>query len=86
MKIFALAFVTTALAAAAQPETVNFDNAAAGSPPGGWTATQTGSGNAKWTVEKDDTAPSKPNVLKQSGVATYSICLQERHEPDGRFR
>jgi len=34
------------------------------------------SGEAKWTVEKDDTAPSKSNVLKQSGEATYPVCLK----------
>ena len=27
--------------------------------------------DAKWTVEKDASAPSPPNVLKQSGQATY---------------
>src|SRR5207244_4704339 len=48
----------------------------AGTAPTGWTATKTGSGDAKWTVEKDDTAPSKPNVLKQSGVATYPVCFK----------
>jgi predicted peroxiredoxin len=56
--------------------TINFDDAKAGEAPAGWTATQTGSGNAKWTIEKDDTAPSKPNVLKQSGEATYPVCLK----------
>ncbi|PYS10522.1 MAG: hypothetical protein DMG17_24625 [Acidobacteria bacterium] len=54
----------------------NFDNSPIGSAPTGWSATLTGSGNAKWTVEKDDTAPSKPNVLRQSGVATYPICFK----------
>jgi hypothetical protein len=58
------------------PETVNFDSAMAGQPPRGWTATKTGSGDAKWTIERDDTAPSKPNVLKQSGVATYPVCFK----------
>src|SRR5947207_15155889 len=57
-------------------DSVNFDNAPAGQAPAGWTATKTGSGNAKWTIEKDDTAPSKPNVLKQSGVATYPVCFK----------
>jgi hypothetical protein len=51
-------------------DTVNFDDAKTGSPPTGWTATQTGRGSAKWSVEKDDTAPSKLNVLKQGGEAT----------------
>ncbi len=63
----------TALAAA---ETVNFDNMKTGAPPPGWTATQTGSGTVKWAVEKDDSAPSKPNVLKQSGQATFPICFK----------
>ena len=56
--------------------TINFDDAKAGEAPAGWTATNTGSGEAKWTIEKDDTAPSKPNVLKQSGEATYPVCLK----------
>jgi hypothetical protein len=59
------------------PDTVNFDNMKAGAPPSGWIATKTGSGEAKWTVEKDDTAPSKLNVLKQSGQATFPVCLKE---------
>src|SRR5262245_46196708 len=58
-------------------DTVNFDNMKAGVPPSGWTATKTGSGEAKWTVEKDDTAPSKPNVLKQSGQATFPVCIKD---------
>jgi hypothetical protein len=72
----ALLFAAAALVAAAEPETVNFDNGTVGQPPQGWTATKTGSGVAKWTIEKDDTAPSKPNVLKQSGVATYPVCFK----------
>lgn len=66
-----------ALTVAAVPNALNFDNAAAGQPPAGWTATRTGSGNAKWTIERDDTAPSKPNVLKQSGTATYPVCFKD---------
>jgi hypothetical protein len=66
--------MATGLAAA---ETVNFDDMKAGGPPPGWTATQTGSGMAKWAIEKDDSAPSKPNVLKQSGQATYPVCLKD---------
>jgi hypothetical protein len=63
--------------AAATTETVSFDNAAVGQPPAGWTATRTGTGTAKWTIEADDTAPSRPNVLKQSGVATYPVCFKD---------
>ncbi len=55
----------------------NFDRAAIGAPPAGWTATQTGNGRAIWTVVQDDTAPSKSQVLKQSGEATYPICFKD---------
>ena len=43
----------------------------------GWTITMTGRGDPKWTVEKDDTAPSKSSVLKQSGKATYPLALKD---------
>ena len=65
--------ITTALAAA---ETVNFDDVKVGTVPPSWTATQTGSGTAKWSVEKDNSAPSKPNVLKQSGQGTFPVCFK----------
>jgi len=68
--------VATVLAAVAAADSVNFDAGTVGQAPAGWTATRTGSGDAKWTIEKDDTAPSKPNVLKQSGVATYPVCFK----------
>jgi len=61
---------------AATAATINFDDVAPDAPPPGWTATKTGKGEAKWTIAKDDTAPSKPNVLKQSGEATYPLCLK----------
>jgi len=79
MKTFAVAMLVVAgtLAVIAVADSVNFDNAAVGQAPAGWTATKTGSGNAKWAVEKDDTAPSKPNVLRQSGVATYPVCFKD---------
>lgn len=60
----------------ATAETVNFADMKPGAPPPGWTATQTGSGSAKWAVEKDDSAPSKSNVLKQSGQATFPVCFK----------
>jgi len=66
-----------ALLAAGAPQTVNFDKAEVGKPPSGWTATQTGAGQARWVIAQDDTAPSRPNVLKQSGQATYPVCLKD---------
>ena len=77
MKTLLLAFLAaTGVTAVLSADTVNFDNMNAGAAPPGWTATQTGSGSAKWSVEKDDSAPSKPNVLKQSGVATFPVCFK----------
>lgn len=60
----------------AMAETLNFDNAPAGTAPAGWTLTMTGKGEPKWTVEAEPTAPSKPNVLKQSGRATFPVAIK----------
>src|SRR5437764_1200990 len=68
-----VAFIATALAAA---ETVNFDDMKTGASPPDWTATQTGSGTSRWAVDKDNSAPSRPNVLKQSGQGTFPICFK----------
>jgi len=62
---------------ASPAETINFDDFKPGAAPAGWTLTKTGDGEPKWTVEKDETAPSKPNVLKQSGEATYPVALKD---------
>jgi hypothetical protein len=78
MKTLQLALLSTlAFSSAAFAETANFDDLATGKPPPGWTATQTGKGQAKWAVVQDDSAPSKPNVLKQSGNATYPVCIKD---------
>lgn len=65
------------LAGAALAQTINFDDARVGKTPAGWTAAVTGSGASKWTVEKDESAPSAPNVLKQSAEGNYPICLKD---------
>src|SRR5882762_5365161 len=67
-----------------QTVTFDFDQESVGKDPAGWMATQTGTGGALWSVVQDGTAPSPPNVLKQSGTATYPICLREdSHNTDG---
>lgn len=71
-----LVVMTSLITSSALAEIINFDDAEPGAAPPGWTATKTGTGEAKWTIEKDDSAPSKPNVLKQSGEATYPVCLK----------
>lgn len=48
-------------------QTIGFDDSAAGSLPAGWTSAMTHNGGApKWEILKDDSAPSKPNVLVQT--------------------
>src|SRR5438128_10173284 len=75
-KLIIVIMAMTMATALAIAETINFDDMKSGAAPAGWTATQTGSGRAKWSVEKDDSAPSKPNVLKQSGQATFPVCIK----------
>ena len=76
----AIAIGSVLFASIAWAATDNFDDAKTGSLPtqwdGKWTGTQTGDGMAKWSIEKDDTAPSKPHVLKQSGEAEYPVALK----------
>jgi hypothetical protein len=56
---------------------ISFESTQTGATPEGWTSTLTGSGDPKWTVENDETAPSKSRVLKQSGRATYPLLLKD---------
>src|SRR5258707_13125749 len=70
------ALISTLAVSIASADTANFDDLKTGAPPPGWTATQTGSGKAKWEIVADDSAPSKPNVLKQSDEATYPVCIK----------
>jgi hypothetical protein len=76
VKTLNVLLIMTTLTTAARGVTVNFDESKPGEAPAGWTATKTGSGSPRWTVEKDDTAPSKRNILKQSGAATYPVCIK----------
>ena len=73
--IFALAIFCYAVSVRAQTE--NFDTVTVGQLPDGWLAGVTGKGTFKWAVEKDDSAPSKPNVLKQSGEGTFPWCVKK---------
>jgi hypothetical protein len=56
---------------------IDFDSDRPGAPPKGWTLTMTGRGAPKWTVERDDTAAPKGQVLKQSGTATFPLALKD---------
>jgi hypothetical protein len=72
-----LALVTGLTTGFTLADTINFDDLKTGAPPAGWTGTKTGKGDAHWEIVADDSAPSKPNVLKQSGVATFPICIKD---------
>ena len=63
---------------AAMAETINFDTDKTGSLPAVWSAGVTGRGEPKWAIEPDATAPSKPNVLKQSGSGTFPYCVLQK--------
>jgi hypothetical protein len=56
-------------------ETIDFDADTVGAMPSGWIAGVTGRGSQRWTVEADASAPSKPNVLKQSGQGDFPWCV-----------
>jgi hypothetical protein len=63
------------LTGAAMAETINFDSDKPGSLPAAWNAGVTGRGSPIWAIAADVTAPSKPNVLKQSGSGTFPYCV-----------
>jgi hypothetical protein len=58
-------------------ETIGFDRDVVGRLPAGWLAGVTGEGSPRWSVEADPTAPSGPNVLKQSGAGTFPWCVRK---------
>ena len=60
--------------------TTNFDTDAIGTAPAGWTAGVTGRGTHRWTIESEAGAPSKSNVLKQSGRGDFPWCV--KNEPE----
>lgn len=70
-------FVGAVVAVSAQAEVVNFDQDTPGAAPAGWIAGVTGKGVARWTVEADPTAPSPPQVLKQSGKGDFPWCVRK---------
>ena len=69
-----LVFLSLVATGDAMAETVNFDSHSPGALPPQWVCGVTGSGGSRWMVEPDADAPSKPNVVKQSGVGDYPWC------------
>jgi hypothetical protein len=57
-------------------QTTGFDTDLVGGLPAGWKSGVTGRGSPRWVVEVDTSAPSRPNVLKQSGNGTFPWCVR----------
>jgi hypothetical protein len=77
--LYALALATSLAAGRLIADSANFDNTEPGQLPAGWIAKIAGSGDPKWMVERDDTAPSRPNVLRQSGWTprpSFPLCVK----------
>jgi hypothetical protein len=53
----------------------NFDRMQTGAAPEGWVCGVTGKGTPRWTIEAEPSAPSAPNVLKQSGSGSFPWCV-----------
>lgn len=73
----ATGILVTGLWSEAMAETLNFDADAVGMVPKGWIAGVTGKGAVRWSVESDASAPSPPNVLKQSGHGDFPWCVRQ---------
>ena len=71
-----LSLLACGVATAAFAETINFDADRVGALPAAWTAGVTGRGAFHWAVEADASAPSAPNVLKQSGRGDFPWCVK----------
>ena len=65
--------------------TINFDDAAVGKLPVEWQQGVTGKGVPHWAIVADPTAPSKPNVLRQSGSGTFPYCVLPRTSVENGF-
>jgi hypothetical protein len=76
MNMIPLGLLASFVSVSAFAQSVNFASDAVGSPPAGWTCGVTGSGKPRWAVAADPAAPSKSNVLMQSGSGTFPWCVK----------
>ena len=76
MKKKSIGLVASVVSTTVLAQTVNFDSDPVGTVPPGWTCGVTGSGTPRWSVVADASAPSKPNVLKQSGKGAFPWCVK----------
>src|SRR5581483_12332731 len=85
MKEACIAAATIFASSAAFAETINFDSDASGALPAGWQQGVTGNGSPRWAVKADASAPSKPNVLEQSGSGTFPWCVFTKAQVENGF-
>jgi len=63
----------------------HFDKGRVGTVPDGWEQGITGGGISEWKLEKDNTAPSSPLVLKQSAYGDFPWCIQKDSKQSDGF-
>ena len=85
MKKTAMAMTGLLASGAALGQTINFDSDSPGALPTGWEQGVTGKGSPKWAVRADPGAPSKPNVLEQSGSGTFPWCVLRKTSVESGF-
>lgn len=71
-----LAGLVTSMSLGLGAQSTGFDDMAVGTAPAGWILTVSGEGKAKWGIVTDETAPTPPNALQQSGVADFAIAVK----------
>jgi hypothetical protein len=76
MKQTSIALLASLASTLAGAQALNFDDDQVGSVPPGWTCGTTGGGNPRWAVAADPGAPSKPNVLMQTGSGVFPWCVK----------
>src|SRR3977135_4437115 len=85
LPLFFSTFASVAAMKTTHAETFSFDRDATGALPAGWRSGVTGRGSPKWSVEADASAPSRPNVLKQSGSGTFPWCVRHKTSIEDGF-
>ncbi len=80
-----IAVATVFATHAAFAETIGFDTDAVGTLPAAWRQGVTGKGSPKWAVLRDESAPSKPNVLQQSGSGAFPWCVLKEASLENGF-
>jgi hypothetical protein len=80
LRSLALASALACSARAAESH-LGFDQEPVGQPPPGWTVAITGEGTPRWSVERDATAPSPTQALRQFATVpepSFPLCLLDQ--------